>query len=276
MPDSLQPFSLAFPLELARFTQDLQDRAYTYIPFAYPKDKIKMAVQSFMAFLELPNEVKQHIDFSISPLHRRGDVGYKHRTSADGSYNDTKDFFHFHPALFDRYEEFLRQEPQVNKFVQEAHAIWKVVFQTTQDVLGVMDRIYPGTSSKVLDTQYPHILLRFLRYHWKESQECLAKPHFDAGSFTIAIAESGPGLRIGKSPESLVPVHHHADSAILMMASNQAKLLPESPWPPGWHDVVQLDERYLGHPYARWAVVAFIDAHGVDALPKSQTLHWHS
>lgn len=275
-PDSPQPSPLISPSSSVwtRFSQDLQTRAHTYIPFVYPTEKIMTAVQSFMAFLDLPNDIKGHIDFSISPLHRRGDVGYKHRSSADGSYNDTKDFFHFHPALLERYKAFLQGEPQVNKFMQEAYEIWEVLFQATKKVLGIMDMVYPGTSLKVLDTPHPHILLRFLKYHWKESEKCLAKPHFDAGSFTIAIAESGPGLRIGKSPETLVPVHHRADAAIFMMASNQEKILPGSPWPAGWHDVVQMDEQYLGRSYARWAVVAFIDAHGVEALPKSRTLQW--
>ena len=43
----------------------------------------------------------------------------------------------------------------------------------------------------------------------------------------------------------------------------------------GWHDVIQLDETYIGKPFARWAVVAFIEAHGVEALPRTETHKWY-
>jgi hypothetical protein len=43
---------------------------------------------------------------------------------------------------------------------------------------------------------------------------------------------------------------------------------------PGWHDVIQLDETLIGKPFARWAIVVFIEAHGVEALPRTETHKW--
>ncbi len=53
-------------------------------------------------------------------------------------------------------------------------------------------------------------------------------------------------------------------------ARHDIKLLP------GWHDVIQLDETRVGKPFARWAIVAFIDGHGVEALPRTETHRWYS
>ena len=61
-----------------------------------------------------------------------------------------------------------------------------------------------------------------------------------------------------------------------MLASNSEKLMPNNKIPSGWHDVIQLDESLVGEPCARWAIVDFIDAHGVQALPRTETHKWHS
>jgi hypothetical protein len=39
--------------------------------------------------------------------------------------------------------------------------------------------------------------------------------------------------------------------------------------------VIQLDESVIGKPFARWAIVAFIEAHGVEALSRSETHNWY-
>jgi hypothetical protein len=43
----------------------------------------------------------------------------------------------------------------------------------------------------------------------------------------------------------------------------------------GWHDVIQLNETLIGKPFARWAIVAFIEGHDVEALPRSETHKWY-
>jgi hypothetical protein len=76
----------------------------------------------------------------------------------------------------------------------KAKPIWEATYQTVKKVLSTFEKDFPGLVNKVLKTEDPHVLLRFLRYDWQNSGNYLAKPHFDAGSFTLAIAESGPGL----------------------------------------------------------------------------------
>ncbi len=253
---------------------DLQRQFYVHVSFAISPDVINDAIQAFFKFLQEPDEIKKHIDFSIAPKHRRGDVGFKHRDSSDHVYNDSKDFFHFHPALFEKYADFLKTHPVVNDFVKQAKPIWDMVYSTVKEVLVTLEPEIPGIVDKVFNTKHPHILLRFLRYEWDESREYLAKPHFDAGSYTLAIAESCPGLRIGSCPDNLQLVPYKLRNAVFMISSNFQKTMNTTLFSPGWHDVIQLDKTLIGKSYARWAIVAFIDAHNVEALPRSETHKW--
>lgn len=252
----------------------LQKQFYVNVPFSLSQNVINEAIQAFFKFLNEPNEIKAHIDFTIAPLHRRGDIGFKHRDPGDHIYNDSKSFFHFHPALFDQYPDFLLANPVVNDFMLKAKPIWDLTYKTIKEILNTFELKFPGVVDRVFNTKYPHLILRFLKYDWDESGEYLAKPHFDAGACTLAIAESCPGLRIGNCPENLELVAHKPGNAIFMLASNFQKIIETTELSPGWHDVIQLNKTFIGKPYARWAIVAFIDAHNVEALPRSETHKW--
>ena len=95
------------------------------------------------------------------------------------------------------------------------------------------------------------------------------------GPCVKAIAESCSGLRIGSMPGNLTPVEHQSGSAIFMLASNFQKVMDTDKVCAGWHDVVQVDKSLIGKPFARWAIVAFVEAHGVEALPRTETHKWY-
>jgi len=256
--------------------QTLQKQFYIELPFPMKTNAIQEAVASFFKFLEEPESVKTHMDYSIAPLHRRGDLGYKHRDPSGDIYNDSKEFFHFHPVLLEKYVDFLKKHPVTKDFLSKAKPIWDLAYQTVFKVLEVLEADFPDLRAKIFDAQEEHILLRFLKYNWQSSGKYLAKPHFDAGSFSLAIAESCPGLRIGSNPDNLKPVHHKEGSAVFMLSSNFQKIMDTDQLLPGWHDVIQTDETLIGKPFARWAIVAFIDADGVEALPRSETHKWYA
>ena len=73
----------------------------------------------------------------------------------------------------------------------------------------------------------------------------------------------------------MVTVEHNPETAIFMVASNFEKLIKTDKLLPSWHDVIQVDETKIGKSFARWAIVAFIDGHGVEALPRSETHKWY-
>ncbi|MGQ3888640.1 hypothetical protein ACQUW5_06355 [Legionella sp. CNM-1927-20] len=257
-----------------KILEELKKQSYIQLPFDLTQEQIKQAMTAFFQFLEEPKEIKQFINFSIAPNHRRGDVGFKHRQAEDHIYNDNKEFFHFHPAIFENFQSYLAKHQTVANFINQAKLIWDIVYRFLLNIFKLLEPAYPGIVDKIFATSRPHILLRFLKYDWQQSGKYLAKPHYDAGSFTLAIAESCPGLRIGKDPHHLKIVKHQPGHAIFMISSNYRKIINNDDLFPAWHDVIQLDESLIGQPFARWALVAFIDRHGVEALPRTETHKW--
>lgn len=262
---------MSTPMNFEDLKQALQKDFYVNVPFPIKHEQIEKAVNAFFKFLEEPEEIKTHINFSIAPQHRRGEVGFRHRDPGEHIYNDSKDFFHYHPVIFEKYADFLKSQPVVNDLVQQAKPIWDLAYSVCENILRSFETVYPDVCAKIFDGKNSHILLRFLKYHWHESTEYLAKPHFDAGSFTLAIAESSEGLRIGSCPENLKLVSHKPENAIFMVSSNYKKIMNTDEFSPGWHDVIQIDNNLIGKSFARWAVVVFIEGLGVSALPRAET-----
>ncbi len=253
----------------------LSGKPYNELPFPISQSHITQTMAAFFEFLKLPEEIKSYIDFKISPLHRRGDIGFKHRDPDNDIYNDSKDFFHFHPLIFDRYEEFIHKHSILNQFLKLALPLWEAAYDSVYEILSLFEKDCPGTISQIFETPEPHIILRFLKYNWSDSGKYLAKPHFDSGSFTLAIAESCPGLRIGTHPADLEIVKHAPNQAIFMISSNFKKVIDTDKLSPGWHDVIQMDEEKIGKSFSRWAIVAFIDGHNVESLSRSETHKWY-
>ncbi len=247
---------------------------YINVPFSVSRKKIEGAVQAFLNFLNLPDQTKHHIDLRISPLHRRGDLGFVHKDSKSGIY-DTKDYFHYHPIIDDSYSGFMDANPVVKEFIMRAHPIWDAVYATTRETLLLLEQNNTKVLHKVFDTDEPHIVLRFLKYYYVNPGEYLAKPHFDAGSFTVAIAESGPGLRIGSNPDDLEAVTHRENNAIFFISSNIKRVVDDERLVPAWHDVIQVNKSKSIEGFSRWAVVAFIDGHSVESPSREETHKVH-
>jgi isopenicillin N synthase-like dioxygenase len=261
-------------LPLLPMEKDLQEKFYVTVPFSLGDASIEEAVQAFFKFLEEPDEVKNHIDLKIAPHHRRGDLGLKHRNPQENGEGDSKDYFHFHPHILDKYKDFLDSHPVVKDFMLKANPLWNQVHKTISHLLKTLEPTCPGVHERVFGGEEVHIVLRFLKYNWKKSGKYLARPHYDAGSFTLALAESGPGLRMGSHPGNLKPVVSEEGKAIFFLGGNFQKVLNVDHLSAGWHDVIQLDDSLIGSPFARWAIVAFIDGHGVQALSQSETHKW--
>ncbi|MGI4753145.1 MAG: hypothetical protein ACRYE8_05425 [Janthinobacterium lividum] len=66
-------------------------------------------------------------------------------------------------------------------------------------------------------------------------------------------------------------VRHEKNKTILFISSNFRKIIDNELLKPAWHDVIQLDKSEIGKPFSRWTIIAFIDSHSVEALPRSET-----
>ena len=134
--------------------------------------------------------------------------------------------------------------------MEKASPIWQAARDCATDILKELSHLYPGLMDRFFTEEEPHVLLRFIRYHWQESHENLAKPHYDAGSCTLAIAESEKGLRIGADQDTLKLIEHAPGEALFFLSSNFQRLVADATLKPAWHDVVQLDKTIIGKPYA--------------------------
>lgn len=253
----------------------LKQNTYAVVPFPLSQEQTDKAITSFLNFLKLSPEVRSTIDFKLNPHHRRGDIGYKIRKEEDHIYNDEKEFFHFHPEIFNRYAPFIASHPAVADFLQQAHQIWQLVEKTIRGILDELEADYPGCTQRVFHKEDAVIILRFLRYAWQESGKYLAKPHYDAGAFSLAIAEDCQGLRIGRTAEQLTLIHHQPAQAVFFLSSNYQKVFGDNTdFAPGWHDVIQVNKQLMGKPFSRWAIVAFVEPYGVDAPSREETHKW--
>lgn len=254
-----------------KIIEDLKKQYYSQIDLPINNKEINLAVDNFLKFLQLDNKTKNTINFDIAPNHRRGEIGYRNRKSEDHIYNDDKEFFHYHPLIIEKYSDFLTQNEIIKDFIQSANQIWQKIYEIINNILLDLDEIYPGCHNKIFCEEPYHIQLRFLKYSWHQSGKYLAKPHFDCGAMTLAIAESDPGLRIGSCPEDIKTITHEDQKALLMLSANHINVFNDPKLKASWHDVIQLNEQIIGKPYARWAVVAFIEAHGVKAPDRNET-----
>lgn len=253
----------------------LNENYFAAVPFAYDHDFCTDAMESFFRFLELPARERNLFKGKLSNKHRRGDLGlvYRQKSEREG-YNDSKCFFHYHPKLRQLHEKEINANPVVKDFMDRADLIWREVYRTLDLTLGRLEQKFPGIKDKVLKTAEPHILVRFLRYDIQTPGHYLAKPHFDAGSMTFAIAESKPGLRMGSGPENLKLVDHKDKQALFFLAANIGQLIDPTPLKPGWHDVIHVGEKPSDNKYERWALVAFIDGHDTTGAPEALTHKW--
>jgi hypothetical protein len=97
---------------------------------------------------------------------------------------------------------------------------------------------------------------------------------FYCSSFTLAIAESCPGLRIGSKPENLKEVTHQDGKAVFFLGGNFKNLIPTSELLPGWHDVIMVNKENVGESHVRWAIVMFTDGHSAQAPSRGDLHPW--
>ncbi len=247
--------------DFSHFEQDLLSKSYTAVPFGRSQEEIAEVMAAFYDFLALDQQTLANCKSKLDSKSRRSDLGYEKRESS-GSHFDDKEFFHYHPALWEEMSVSMHENPVIYKFITRAHLMWEAARSAVQLPLAHLETRYPGTRIPYLVNN--KFILRFLRYSpAKIKGELLAKGHFDAGSMTLAIAESAPGLRMRHSSGTMQEVTHEEGRALFFLASTFQKQVNDSHFHPAWHDVVRKSE----NNEVRWALVFFCEAPNV--LPPS-------
>lgn len=219
------------------------------------------AARAFFKFLALPEGVKTPIRQTL-PGEDRTTRGYTRRRAQDDSDGEEKMYFHYHPEVETEYAREIAAAGEPAKvFMRAAHEIWEKTLAVGYDAIAEFEERWPGTRVRILPPGgSPLLVIRFLAYLSHSRDDFLAKPHYDRGTFTIALGESAPGLRIG-TPGHLREVEHR-DGFVVVMPGTGFRNDIDSNIEPAWHDVVQKKDAQFNETTARWAIVGFFDVTG--------------
>ncbi len=238
--------------------RQLNEQAYAVVPFSVTKAEMQRAIDVFLAFLALPLETKERAYFKIRPEGRGSEVGYK-RYRRDEGQTDNREYFHYHRFAEERFAAARIEIPELDALLRVMKPIYDAAAQAFERALLSFEPNFPGIHQKFFsETQPGDFYLRFLAYDRAASGEFLAKGHYDRGCCTLALAESAPGLRIGKDNQHLAPVVHQEGQA-LFFPGLKFPDATSSAFVPAWHDVVQKGRDAYDDRVARWAIVFFAD-----------------
>ena len=257
---------------LDKIRQEIKEKTHAEVPFPMTQSELKVAANNFISFLGLPQELKEKFDYSVDPNDRGSRVGYRIKKQKGGDLDD-KEYFHYHLSAEKEFKElFELKNPVIDMFINSARMIFKNASSVLEDILKEFDEEFPGIHEKYFPKdQYPKFYLRFLKYNAKEGKKHLAAANYDRGGCTLALAESGPGLRIGRTETELHEVSH-TDGKALFMPGLLFQELTSDEFPPAWHDVIQKSEDAYSGDASRWAIVFFADAIG-QRMPTFEETH---
>lgn len=247
-------------------------QAYEPIDLKLTVNDVQMAMDAYMAFLQLPYDERRKVVHFDEQRPRTGRSGYALKgngPSSRATADDNKHFFHMTPQLRDTFPLFSLSERELPA--------------ESRQLLTVGDEVYRSLAGSALkkyvelerETEFPLLRsvhfpasgklqhkLRFLAYK-QPKDGMLARGHYDKGTGTIAIAESHNGLRVGFGPDDLTLIERGNFDPIFFHGygwHQLAEMLDVSPdnRRAAWHDVIDTGER-VSEDITRWALIYFID-----------------
>ncbi|MBI4086867.1 hypothetical protein HY416_02710 [Candidatus Kaiserbacteria bacterium] len=255
------------------FLEELSVRSAVPVPFAVSHAELERAAMIFLRFLDLPLEVKRELHVP-AVAHRRSADGYTDKLYIENKGKDRKEFFHYRPALRERpeYQAAETSHPEVRDFLDIASGLYRQA-----ETLGceIFKKYFPEHFGKVFieDDTSPNSVLRFLSYAPQPQAGFCAQPHFDKGVAALALAESAPGLRVGKDDATPLREVDHQDGFALFMPGILLHEYTDGRTHAVWHDVVHRPaEQNVTPSCARWAIVFFFGSND-DRFPAWETVH---
>lgn len=253
---------------------ELAEKNYAEIPFNMSRAKLEEAAERFFDYLTISQEEKEALHYFDRPENRQG-IGYVRKAGEEDEAGrmDFKEYFHYHPKLLKEFAgSELLNNPKTKAYLEVAEEIHAETLRVNKKIFKIISvefpefygRLFPHTEEYV-----EYAALRFLKYEPSGQGNFLARAHYDRGCATLALAESAPGLRIGRDEESLVPVEHK-DGVALFMPAYQIHELTDMRFRPAWHDVVQASTDVYRENAARWAIVYFADSEGTHVPTKEE------
>ena len=257
---------------LEQIRSDIKEKNYVELEFPLSNEYLVNAANSFLNFLKLPQELKDSMHLKLNPEDRGSNLGYVNRKQSKKDLDD-KEYFHYNADHIDKIiNEEVQNNDVVMNFLGHANIIYNTGLNTLNKLLTNFEEDYEEIRSYFFQDDKPFRgFLRFLKYDIKNPGEVLAAEHYDRGVITLALAESTPGLRIGKDHNSLKRVEHLEYKAIFMPSLGFPKITDES-FTPALHDVVRTEAEEVNKEISRWAIVLFADSHKLN-YPSFEETH---
>jgi len=259
--------------------ENLSRQHYCALDFPLGRKTLEEAAESYLAFLTLPDVTKQGLHKVLDERDRGSTIGYVKRTP-EHITGDTKEYFHYNDHVRNdaRFHPLLPSTDGavLERFYDAAQNVYDAAVTTLDGVVRSMEQRVPGLYEKMFPRcQLPSFYLRFIKYDVQPMGNSLAAGHYDRGALTLALAESKPGLRIGRSEKNVWVVENHDGKALMMLGKAFEPLVQETNGPPlipSWHDVIALEPVKEGERLSRWSIVFFADpSEGMEQIRHTDT-----
>ncbi len=214
--------------------EQLESSGYASLPFELPEGSMQKAGDSFLKFLDSSQDTK---DSYVVPIARGAnkcnEIGYKSYTTYD-SMTTRMEWFQYNEHLLERLKEQNNDASDASEMLNgisevydHACSMFKGMIDAFEpDIPEIRGKFYTNSS----DTYPYYSAVRFIKYgigSEQTKQDYLGfSPHFDSGGCTMPLNESGPGLKIGRSLETMRPAVRDKDTAVFFPGLNLYKAFP--------------------------------------------------
>ncbi len=264
--------------------EQLSQRRFAEVGFEATQQELDLSLGAYDGFLSLPMDYKIAGDYIINQS-TTGKFGYFRRVEGSEMNGrraaaDTKHIYHFGTNTRQAFEAYgwNRLPSEVREFCDRVEPVYwlgvaclkRTLDSIYEDLTFAQKHTNPQLTPAFLDPlQLLNVHLRLLAYELpKDPNEPVAKGHFDRSVFTLALAETEPGLEIGANTDGsdLVPVSHSEGKAKFFAGKGWSYMPKEyqdaySFIRPGYHRVNNPNlERTSASPIVRRALVMFANS----------------
>lgn len=273
--------------------EQLTNQNFAEVEFGAEDRAIQAAFDAYDGLLTLPLDYRSAGDYQINDR-TTGSFGYFRRVEGSDLNGrteaaDTKHVYHLGANSRQAFESAgLRKLPlEVREFCDRSEVIYwlgvESLRKTLDDLHDELDLRTQADASKLtpdfLDpTALLNVHLRLLAYETPTDGQTIARGHYDRSVFTLALAETEPGLEIGTNSDAfdLIPVQHTGGIAKFFAGKGWERMPDEYQQTydflhPAYHRVVNGElPMQLGRPIIRRALVLFANSlqHNTDPLPE--------